>query len=114
VFREALPVALIDFDTAHPAPRLWDVAYTAYRFVPLYAPDEAALTLPVPEARRRLRLFADAYGLTGPERAELPAVAAERLRALVGRMGEEAAAGHPAFAFHVADGHDRRYLTDAA
>jgi hypothetical protein len=88
VFREALPVALIDFDTAHPAPRLWDVAYTAYRFVPLYAPDEVALSL--------------------------PAVAAERLRTLVDRMREEAAAGHPAYALHVAEGHDRRYLTDAA
>ncbi|WP_308800109.1 phosphotransferase [Streptomyces sp. UH6] len=113
VFAGGLPVALIDFDTAHPAPRLWDVAYTAYRFVPLYAPDEEALTLPVPEALRRLRLFADAYGLSGAERAELPAVTAERLRALVDWMHAHAAAGHPAFARHVSEGHDRRYLTDA-
>ncbi|MEW2492441.1 phosphotransferase [Streptomyces nodosus] len=60
VFRGRLPVAFIDFDTAHPGPRLWDVAYTAYRFVPLYAPDAAEPTLPVPEACRRLLLFADA------------------------------------------------------
>ncbi|MFD2351725.1 phosphotransferase [Nonomuraea ferruginea] len=34
VFRDGAPVAFIDFDTAHPGPRLWDVAYAAYRFVP--------------------------------------------------------------------------------
>jgi aminoglycoside phosphotransferase (APT) family kinase protein len=113
VFRDQLPFAFIDFDTAHPGPRLWDVAYTAYRFVPLYAPDEVEHTLPVAEARRRLGLFADAYGLSEAERAALPAVAAERLRALVAWMHEHAAAGHPAFSRHVEEGHDRRYLTDA-
>ncbi|MFI1103928.1 phosphotransferase enzyme family protein [Streptomyces melanogenes] len=113
VFRDQLPVALVDFDTAHPGPRLWDAAYTAYRFVPLYAPDEVEHTLPVPEAKRRLALFADSYGLSQEERAQLPATAAERLRALVAWMRQQAAAGHPAFSRHVAEGHDRRYLTDA-
>ncbi|WP_424216840.1 phosphotransferase enzyme family protein (plasmid) [Streptomyces sp. BI20] len=113
VFRDGLPVAFIDFDTAHPGPRLWDAAYTAYRFVPLYAPDEVELTLPVPEAARRLALFADAYGLSGEERARLPGVTAERLRALVAWMRGRAEAGDPAFARHLAQGHDRRYLTDA-
>jgi hypothetical protein len=89
------------------------VAYTGYRFVPLYAPDEVEHTLPVAEARRRLGLFADAYGLSEAERVALPAVAAERLRALVAWMHEHAAAGHPAFSRHVEEGHDRRYLTDA-
>ena len=109
----APPVAFIDFDTAHPGPRVWDAAYTAYRFVPLYAPDEVEHSLPVPEAGRRLGLFADAYGLSEVERAALPGVAAERLRALVACMRKHAAAGHPAFSRHVAEGHDRRYLTDA-
>ncbi len=113
VFRDRLPVAFIDFDTAHPGPRLWDVAYTAYRFVPLYAPDAAEPTLPVPEAMRRSRLFADAYGLSEQERAALPAVAGARLRALVEWMYAEAAAGHPTVRRHVAEGHDQRYLTDA-
>ncbi|WP_243659660.1 aminoglycoside phosphotransferase family protein [Streptomyces sp. BK205] len=113
VFRDRLPVAFIDFDTAHPAPRLWDVAYTAYRFVPLYAPDAAEPSLPVPEGRRRLSLFADAYGLSEAERAALPTAAGARLRALVEWMHAEAAAGHTAVRRHVAEGHDRRYLTDA-
>jgi aminoglycoside phosphotransferase (APT) family kinase protein len=113
VFRDQLPVAFIDFDTAHPAPRLWDAAYTAYRFVPLYAPDETDLALPVAEARRRLHVFADAYGLPDVEALELPRVAAERLRALVAWMRAQAAAGHAAFGQHISEGHDRRYLTDA-
>lgn len=69
--------------------------------------------MPVSEARRRLTLFADAYGLSQKERAELPAMAAERLRALVAWMHHNAAAGHPAFSRHIAEGHDRRYQTDA-
>lgn len=113
VFRDELPYAFIDFDTAHPGPRLWDAGYTAYRFVPLYAPDLAEHSLPVPEAKRRLALFADSYGLSREERGRLPAMAAQRLRALVAWMREQAAAGHPAFGRHVAEGHDLRYLTDA-
>ena len=38
VFRDGVPVAFIDWDTAAPAPRTWDVAYAAYRFVP-FVPD---------------------------------------------------------------------------
>jgi Ser/Thr protein kinase RdoA (MazF antagonist) len=114
VFRDGRPFAFIDFDTAHPGPRLWDAAYTAYRFVPLYAPDETALNLPLPEARRRLDLFTTTYGLSTADRHRLPAVAAERLRALVSFMRAQAAAGHPAFTRHLTEGHDQRYLTDAA
>jgi aminoglycoside phosphotransferase (APT) family kinase protein len=43
------PVALIDFDVAHPGPRAWDLAYAAYRFVPLTAGGHAR------EQLRRLR-----------------------------------------------------------
>jgi hypothetical protein len=89
------------------------VAYTAYRFVPLYAPDAAEPSLPVPEGRRRLSLFADAYGLSEEERTALPSAAGARLRALAEWMHAEAAAGNTAVQRHVAEGHDRRYLTDA-
>jgi hypothetical protein len=65
VFVEGRPVAFIDFDTAAPGPRIWDVAYACYRFVP-YVPDEicALIGWPAPPDRpRRLRLFCEAYGL---------------------------------------------------
>jgi hypothetical protein len=55
-------MALFDFDTAHPGPRVWDVGYAAYRWAPLsgamdqYAPPVLA------EQRRRLHLFLSVYG----------------------------------------------------
>jgi aminoglycoside phosphotransferase (APT) family kinase protein len=113
VFRDGLPVAFIDFDTAHPGPRLWDACYTAYRYVPLHAPGADEGTLPLAEQARRLSLFADAYGLSESDRALLPATVAARLTALVDFMTEQAAAGNLAFARHLADGHHRRYLADA-
>ncbi|RIV40033.1 phosphotransferase [Micromonospora radicis] len=35
VVRNGSAVAFIDFDAVHPGPRVWDVAYAAYRFAPL-------------------------------------------------------------------------------
>jgi hypothetical protein len=35
VFRDGQFVGAIDFDICYPGPRLWDLAYTAYRYVPL-------------------------------------------------------------------------------
>ena len=36
VYDDHLPIAFIDWDFAAPAPALWDIAYAAWRFVPLY------------------------------------------------------------------------------
>jgi hypothetical protein len=45
-------VGLIDFDTAHPGPRVWDVASAVYRFAP---PGTRRRVLPGVRARRRLQ-----------------------------------------------------------
>src|SRR5919107_184053 len=53
----------IDFDTASPGPRAWDLAYLAYRLVPLTAagnPDAPAT--PEAERDRRLDLLCATYG----------------------------------------------------
>src|SRR4051794_25203823 len=34
VFDSERVIGIIDFDTAHPAPRVWDIAYALYRFAP--------------------------------------------------------------------------------
>ena len=113
VFRNGLPVAFIDFDTAHPGPRIWDVAYTAYRFVPLTVdPEEGAVE--VAEQARRLRLFADAYALDGPDRAALVGTVITRLEHLVAHMESQAAGGNEAFARHLAAGHHLHYRADTA
>ncbi|WP_084009031.1 phosphotransferase [Planomonospora sphaerica] len=75
VYRNDLPVAFIDFDSAGPVDPVDELAAAAWAFVPL-EPDrrlrEAGFD-PVPDLPDRLRMFVDAYGL--PDRpAILPAL----------------------------------------
>ena len=58
--------AFIDWDTAAPGTRLWDLAYAMHGFVPLSA-DPAVQRA---DAGRRLRVIADAYGLSERQRLE--------------------------------------------
>ncbi|RKE19639.1 phosphotransferase enzyme family protein [Streptomyces sp. TLI_171] len=106
-------VGVIDFDTAHPGPRLHDVAYAAYRWAPTSAPGNADGFGTPAEQAVRVREFCDAYGLDRAGRAGLVDAIAERLHALVAHMRAEAAAGSAAFASHLADGHHLMYLADA-
>lgn len=41
VFRDRRLVGVIDFDLCYPAPRLWDLAWTVYRYGPLTPPRES-------------------------------------------------------------------------
>ncbi len=59
VFRAGVPVALIDFDTAAPGTRRMDLGYAAWGWLDLGDPD---MDITPEEQRRRLRLFAAAYG----------------------------------------------------
>ncbi|GAA2721007.1 phosphotransferase [Cellulomonas aerilata] len=62
-------VGIIDWDTASPGPRVWDLAYLAYRLVPLSHPDHDGLRLDRVARARRLRVLCDALGhdLAPPE-----------------------------------------------
>jgi hypothetical protein len=58
---------VIDFDVASPGPRIWDVAYLAYRLCPLASAANRDATIdgepfPVVEQERRLRRLIAAYG----------------------------------------------------
>ncbi len=68
VFRDSLPVALIDFDAARPGLRLWDLGYTAFTWLDLGNPDYGGAA-----QIDRLRLLAEAYGA---DRASAETVAA--------------------------------------
>ena len=89
------PRAFIDWDLAAPAPRVWDVAWAVYRFVPLY--DDLTCErfgYPVRSRSARMRIFCDAYQLDDRE-ALLPAVC-QRIRVLYDTArswGEEGRAG---------------------
>jgi hypothetical protein len=75
------PSAFIDWDLAAPASPVWDIAWAAYRFVPLYD-TQTCVRLGYPPGRQaeRLRLLCDAYGLG--ERDELLPTVCERIRVL--------------------------------
>lgn len=66
VFRDGVPVALIDWDTAAPGPRAWDLGWTAWRWVPFFRDEKCRATgLPtgVADKARRFRMLLDAYGI---------------------------------------------------
>ncbi|MGW7530803.1 aminoglycoside phosphotransferase family protein [Amycolatopsis sp. NPDC054798] len=112
VLRGEEVVGLIDFDTAHPGPRLHDLGYAVYRFAPLTDPANEDGFGSVEDQAARAKLFCDAYGLA--DRTAVVEAAADRLRDLVHLMRTQAASGHEGFASHVAAGHDRLYLRDVA
>jgi Ser/Thr protein kinase RdoA (MazF antagonist) len=63
VFRDRGCTGVFDFDMASPGPRLWDLAYLAYRIVPLTAatnPD--GIDFPVERRMERLDTLIGAYG----------------------------------------------------
>lgn len=113
VFDDGGPVGVIDWETAAPGARVWDVAYAAYRWVPLSRSAPAELQAARAQARR-LRIFCDAYGLSAADRAVLLATVARRVAALRDLIVAEAASGDPVFAAHLADGHVREYDADLA
>ena len=105
---------IIDFETAHPGPRCWDLAYAVYRWAPLSA-GAAVKNLDGLNAQiLRTRIFLDAYGMPVEQRSALPDMIAERLNALVSFMESEAANGVERYRRNIEDGHDRVYLRDIA
>jgi Ser/Thr protein kinase RdoA (MazF antagonist) len=113
VFDGSGPIGVIDWETAAPGARVWDVAYAAYRFVPLSSEAPEELRDPSVQARR-LAVFCDAYGLGSEDRVLLVATAARRIEALRDLIVSEAAAGNAVFAAHLADGHAAGYDADLA
>lgn len=87
IVRDGELVGAIDFDLASPGPRLWDLAYLAYRIVP-YAADAPATDALDRDAR--LLALLDAYGTDASPRQVL-AAAAERLDELEAFTLERAA-----------------------
>jgi hypothetical protein len=118
VFVDGRPHALIDFDTAGPCPRIWDLAYAAYTFVPLasFVPLADGRTVPYEsqhagERARRLWLLQDAYGL--PTDGLLPTVGL-RLDAVCDLLLARAAAGDEAYRRLITEGHLDHYRREVA
>lgn len=115
VFDGAEVRGIIDWDTAGPSNRVWDLAYAAHQFVPFHpTPDLASWGWSAePDRAARLRLFLSAYGL-GVAAAAVVDAAVVRLASMGAFIAGEVAAGNPAFAVHAREDHAAGYLGAAA
>jgi aminoglycoside phosphotransferase (APT) family kinase protein len=79
VFRDGLPAALIDFDLARPTTRLYDIANALWYWAPFKwsDPRDRAPALADADIPHRVAVFADAYGMTAHQRAELAPLAVD-------------------------------------
>lgn len=94
IYRERAVAAIIDWDGAAPGRRAWDLAYAAWRLVPLHRPEYAELVgWPSLDQARRLALLVDAYGLDAVGRGELIPLIRERQLQTIEGMRELARAG---------------------
>lgn len=93
VWRGDQPVGILDWDYAHPAPRLHDIGY-ALEFLAPFRNDASSLrdlSHPVPPRRRhRLELFCESYGLPGTDGVVDAVIQAQRSTAdLVRALGSQ-------------------------
>ncbi len=119
-FINNIPVGLIDFDTCCPGPRIWDIAYALYRFVPLtsevYEP-ETGRKRSYEKGRdagiRRMCVndFFRAYGIEKPD--DLAEQIVKRLESLADYIASEAGKGNEVFEKMLEEGHQKIYLQDA-
>jgi tRNA A-37 threonylcarbamoyl transferase component Bud32 len=58
IWRDGLPVCVIDFDTTRPGERIEDIGYALWKHLNL-----GLVELPADEQARRARVFVDAYGI---------------------------------------------------
>jgi hypothetical protein len=86
IVRGGRAVGLIDFDLAGPTTRLEDFCNTATHWVPLRDPVDVWPGWTTADQPVRLRLLADAYGLTPEERASLVDLLARRTERVWLRM----------------------------
>jgi Phosphotransferase enzyme family len=115
VFRDGVPVALIDFDMAAPGRPLWDVAIVAHVWCPLGDPAVATDTPPGLDAIARLRLLASAYGVDRGQAPELVRCIFEERAQSLSRIREEVASGDPGWVERWREmGGERRVAADDA
>ncbi|CAH0533638.1 hypothetical protein VST7929_01509 [Vibrio stylophorae] len=104
-------VGVYDFDTAHPAPRVWDLAYAIYCWAPFKTHEVDRLGDLDAQIERAL-IFANAYGMNAQQRAVLLNTMIERLHCLVAFMKAQSEQGDDKFSMDIAQGHSQSYLND--
>jgi Ser/Thr protein kinase RdoA (MazF antagonist) len=115
MFEDGEPTGVIDIDFASPGPRVWDMAYAAYRLVPLTDPANPDAPFPgVREQARRLADFCAAYGEPRVRPEHVLASAVANLRELVAFIERRASAGDRAQRAVLARGDVAIYARDIA
>jgi aminoglycoside phosphotransferase (APT) family kinase protein len=76
---------VFDFDTAHPGPAIWDVAYAVYCFAP-FKTDKNDQMGDLSQQIQRARCFCDAYDLSHQDRNLLVVTMIERVQSLIDFM----------------------------
>ena len=104
-------VGVFDFDTIHPAPKLWDVAYAIYCFAPFKTNQDDKLG-ELSDQIARAKIFCDAYELDEMSREKLVPMMIKRLTALVEFMTQAAANNDVQFQDNLNDGHHLAYRND--
>jgi hypothetical protein len=110
VFAGTDVTGVIDWDSARPSNRAWDLSYAAHQFVPLHPTGD----LPSwgwdtePDRRGRLRLLTASYGL-GVEPAGIVDLLVVRLAAMAAHIEQQIRVGNPDFAVHRAEDHGSGY-----
>ena len=105
-------IGIIDFDTAHPGPRVWDIAYALYRFAPFTNPNNEDGFGSLEEQISRAKVFCDAYGLEPANKIGLADLIIERLQNLLDFLLQSASQGHKKYALNLNDGHHLKYCGD--
>lgn len=115
MFERGRLTGVIDLDLASPGPRVRDMGYAAYRFVPLTDPrnpDTPARGMA--DRRRRLAAFCAAYGEPAITPGDVVDAAIAKLRELTAFIVDAAAAGDAAQQAVLARGDVEVYERDAA
>ncbi|MFB9525962.1 phosphotransferase [Nonomuraea roseola] len=100
-------VGFFDWDFAAPVTLEWDLAFTAFAWVPLHARHVVAAEgfTALADRPERLRLFLDTYGWSGPV-GQFVEIVRERVSASAEGIRRTAAAGDPAYQTMVERGVD--------
>lgn len=112
VFEGEQAVGVIDFDTAHPGPRKWDIVYALYRFAPFTSPHNEDGFGNIEDQILRACLFCKAYGLPKENRIGIVDLMIERLQELINFMINSAREGNKKYQLNINEGHHLKYLTD--
>lgn len=111
-FNEIEAIGLIDFETAAPGPRVWDLAYALYRFAPFTHPCNKDGFGTLADQARRAKIFCDIYGLNDSDRDHITNVMIERLEALNEFLLYAANKGDLKYQACVSAGHHKLYKAD--